>query len=66
MTACGQRARQAVEFLSSLEVRTEQRTWDEANQLLLIDNRSVLHARGDASNDPHRRLTRLTYNEAQP
>lgn len=66
MTACDQRAREAVAFLSSLEARTAQHTWDEANQVLLIDNRSVLHARGDASDDPDRRLTRLTYSEAQP
>jgi hypothetical protein len=66
MTACDQRAREAVEFLSALESKTEQHAWDEVNQVLLIDNRSVLHARGDASDDPDRRLTRLTYSEAQP
>jgi hypothetical protein len=66
MTACDQRAREAVEFLDGLEAKTEQHTWDSQNQVLLIDNRSVLHARGDASDDPDRRLTRLAYNETQP
>lgn len=65
MTACDQRAREAVKFLTSLEATTEH-TWDEANQILLIDNRRVLHARGDATDDPLRRLTRMTYDEAQP
>ncbi len=66
MTACDQRARKAAEFLSDLEDQSHAHAWNEPNQALLIDNRNSLHARGDATDDPDRRLTRLTYRQPQP
>ncbi len=61
MTPCDQRAREAAAFLSELSEEAHKYEWTEPNQVLLIDNRQVLHGRADASNDPDRHLTRLSY-----
>jgi hypothetical protein len=64
MQPCDQRSRQAADFLASLDQELEEHEWTEPNQVLVIDNRQVLHARADATADPQRVLTRLSYDEA--
>lgn len=60
-----QRAREAAQFLASLEDQCEQHDWTESNQVLVIDNRQMLHARADATADPDRVLARLSYDQAE-
>jgi alpha-ketoglutarate-dependent taurine dioxygenase len=59
-----ERAHQAADFLASLSQEIERHEWAESNQVLLIDNRQVLHARADATTEPERLLTRLSYDLA--
>jgi hypothetical protein len=61
MTPCDQRAREVATFLSQLSDEVVDYAWDEPNQFLLMDNTQVLHARGDAADDPERQLTRLAF-----
>jgi hypothetical protein len=61
MTACDQRARETEAFLLSFPHEPFMHEWSEVDQWLLIDNTKTLHARCDASEDPDRRLTRLTF-----
>lgn len=63
MTPCDQRAREAAEFLATLADQAHRYEWNEGQQVLLIDNTQALHARADASDDPHRSITRLTYSQ---
>ncbi|GAA3528012.1 hypothetical protein AFL01nite_02800 [Aeromicrobium flavum] len=35
--------------------------WSEPNQVLVLDNRRVLHARGDATSHPERELKRMAF-----
>jgi alpha-ketoglutarate-dependent taurine dioxygenase len=64
MQPCDQRAREAAGFFASLEDEIERHEWTEPNQVLLIDNRQVSHARDDATEEPERVLTRLSFDQA--
>jgi hypothetical protein len=66
MTPCDQRAREAADFLGSLSGAAQAYEWAEPNQFLLLDNTQMLHARGDASEDDQRCLTRLAYSPRVP
>ncbi len=61
MTPCDQRAREAAESLTTLNDAAHHYEWEQPDQVLLLDNRYVLHARSDAGEDPQRNLTRLSY-----
>jgi alpha-ketoglutarate-dependent taurine dioxygenase len=62
MVACDARAREAAAYLSAA---TEQgavaHEWAGTDEILVIDNRRVLHGRGDATYDTERVLTRLAF-----
>jgi len=48
MTPCDQRARIAAQFLADRK-DTHEHGWTQPNQMLLIDNRQILHARHEVS-----------------
>ncbi|WP_075863429.1 TauD/TfdA family dioxygenase [Gordonia sp. CNJ-863] len=53
------RAQRVAQFFSTRLERATAHTWDTPGQVLAIDNRRVLHARGDATNEPNRAIERL-------
>ncbi|GAB7146297.1 hypothetical protein AWC22_23620 [Mycobacterium riyadhense] len=59
MTAADGRARRAADYLNSRLAAATQFSWDVAGVVLVIANRFVLHARGDATAEPDRRLVRV-------
>lgn len=59
MIPCDARARQSVQFFAERETKEHQ--WCEPAQVLLIDNRRVLHARASAAHEPDREIQRLTF-----
>jgi hypothetical protein len=62
MTPCDQRARDAVRYFESLASKAHRHGWTEPDQVLVIDNRRTLHARGAVSAaDVDRELTRVAY-----
>ncbi|WP_082993278.1 TauD/TfdA family dioxygenase [Mycobacterium sp. 1245111.1] len=63
MTPIDQRARSAVEFFTDHRATAVvEHHWDTPGQLLLIDNRRVLHARANVSEgDEGRRITRMSF-----
>lgn len=61
MTPSDQRAREAMKVLSQLSNEAVDHEWVDPNQFLLIDNWQVLHARGDATGDMRRQLSRLAF-----
>jgi hypothetical protein len=65
MTPCDQRAREAVRYFESLIVNAHRHEWTEPDQVLVIDNRRALHARGAVgADDVDRELTRVAYTVA--
>ncbi|MFI9547603.1 TauD/TfdA family dioxygenase [Streptomyces sp. NPDC052016] len=61
MLPCDARARQAAQFFEEAESSTTEHTWNEPGQVLLIDNRRVLHARASAVDEPQREIRRLSF-----
>jgi alpha-ketoglutarate-dependent taurine dioxygenase len=62
MTPCDQRARDAVRYFESLASKSHRHDWTEPDQVLVIDNRRALHARGAVSAaDVDRELSRVVY-----
>lgn len=60
MTPCDARARHVGEYLAAQLTRAWTWEWTQAGQVLVIDNRSVLHARAAvAEGDEDRALTRV-------
>jgi hypothetical protein len=62
MIPCDARARQVSEYLAAQLARAWTSEWTRAGQVLVIDNRSVLHARAAlADGDGDRELTRVAF-----
>ncbi|MGV9895156.1 TauD/TfdA family dioxygenase [Streptomyces tendae] len=61
MLPCDARARQAVQFFEQEVGSATQHQWSEPGQVLLIDNRRVLHARASAVHEPQREIQRLSF-----
>ena len=62
MTPCDARARQVDDYLAAQLASAWTWQWTQAGQLLVIDNRSVLHARAAvAVGDEDRELTRVAF-----
>ncbi|NEW75477.1 TauD/TfdA family dioxygenase [Streptomyces rapamycinicus] len=61
MMPCDARSRQAVQFFQEKEGSVVEHQWDKPNQVLLIDNRRVLHARGSAIHEPQREIQRISF-----
>lgn len=62
MSPCDQRAREAVLYFESLGPSAHSHQWTEPDQVLVIDNRRALHARGAVSAaDVDRTLFRVAY-----
>jgi hypothetical protein len=62
MTPCDARARHVGEYLAAQLTRAWTWEWTRAGQVLVIDNRSVLHARAAvADGDEDRELTRVAF-----
>ena len=61
MTPCDERSRMVAHvFSQAVEWAVEYR-WEHPGQILLIDNRQVLHARAAADDEPGRELQRVAY-----
>ncbi|WP_433870706.1 TauD/TfdA family dioxygenase [Saccharopolyspora sp. CA-218241] len=61
MLPCDARARQAVQFFDEAATSATEHAWSEPGQVLLIDNRRVLHARASAVDEPHREIQRVSF-----
>ncbi|MGA4975254.1 TauD/TfdA family dioxygenase [Streptomyces cinereoruber] len=55
------RARKAAQFFEQAATTATEHHWSEPGQVLLIDNRRVLHARGSAAHEPQREIQRLSF-----
>lgn len=66
MTPCDARARRVVELVAAGSKHAREYVWDTADQVLLIDNRAVLHARSEvAAGDDGRRVHRIAFTKGQ-
>ena len=66
MTPCDERAREVARHFREAQADAHQHQWAEHGQVLLINNRRALHARGGVSeNDDGRILTRIAYRRPQ-
>jgi hypothetical protein len=62
MTACDDRARQVEDYLEGQLAQAAAVEWAEGGQVLVVDNRRVLHARAAvAEGDAGRELTRVAF-----
>ncbi|WTW95416.1 TauD/TfdA family dioxygenase [Streptomycetaceae bacterium NBC_01309] len=61
MTPCDARARALVEFFKEATDNAIEHQWTEPGQVLLINNRRVLHARASAADDPQREIKRISF-----
>ncbi|MEU9001963.1 TauD/TfdA family dioxygenase [Streptomyces goshikiensis] len=61
MIPCDARARQSVRYFEERESSASEHQWSEPGQVLLIDNRRVLHARASATHEPEREIRRLSF-----
>jgi hypothetical protein len=62
MTACDARARRVEEYLAAQTPEAEDFEWSCGGQVLVLDNRSVLHARAAvAEDDTGRELVRVAF-----
>lgn len=59
MTPVDSRARRVVGHFSKAIDSATQFAWTEPNQVLVIDNRNVLHARDNVVDEPDRLMRRL-------
>lgn len=61
MSPCDQRARASAKYFADVEGEARKYEWSTRNNFVMIDNRMVLHARADATDDHSRLLKRLMY-----
>lgn len=61
MLPCDARARQAVAFFDEAASSEVEHAWNKPGQLLLIDNRRVMHARASAVDEPQREIQRVSF-----
>ncbi|MGA5181326.1 hypothetical protein ACPCBF_16305 [Streptomyces pseudogriseolus] len=61
MIPCDARARQSAQYFADQESSVSEHEWNEPGQVLLIDNRRVLHARASAEHEPEREIQRLSF-----
>jgi hypothetical protein len=62
MTACDARAREVEEYLAAQTTEAEAFEWTDGGQVLVLDNRRVLHARAAvAEDDMGRELIRVAF-----
>jgi alpha-ketoglutarate-dependent taurine dioxygenase len=61
MTPADTRARRVSEYFGDALAAATRFDWTEPSQVLVIDNRTVLHARADAAADPERALERIMF-----
>lgn len=67
MRACDQRAAAAAQYLADQLQHAERHSWATPGTVLLLDNRSVLHARAAvADDDQGREVIRLAYHLPRP
>lgn len=59
MAPADERATRVANYFANVRSSATDHYWDEPNLVLAIDNTRTLHARGDATDDPHRTLHRL-------
>lgn len=59
MSPADGRARRALTFIEAASTMATRLEWDTPNTVLAISNRQVLHARGDATGEPDRRIERV-------
>lgn len=58
MSPADGRARRAATFMEAESTNATRLEWDKPHTVLAINNRQVLHARGDATGEPDRRIER--------
>ena len=61
MTPCDERSRLVARALAQAARWAVEHRWEHPDQILLIDNRQVLHARAAADHEPDRELQRVAY-----
>ncbi|WP_165906316.1 TauD/TfdA family dioxygenase [Streptomyces sp. Z26] len=61
MQPCDARARQTVQYFVDVAKYADEHIWGEPGQVLLIDNRRVLHARASATQEPQREIQRVSF-----
>lgn len=61
MVPCDARARQTVQFFEEAASAATEYRWSEPGQVLLINNRRVLHARAAAAHEPQREIQRVSF-----
>ena len=61
MLPCDARAHQTVRFFEEAATTATEYQWNEPGQVLLIDNRRVLHARSSADHEPQREIQRVSF-----
>ncbi|WP_158104206.1 TauD/TfdA family dioxygenase [Amycolatopsis pretoriensis] len=61
MLPCDARAHQTVRFFEEAATSVTGYRWNEPGQVLLIDNRRVLHARASADHEPQREIQRVSF-----
>lgn len=61
MTPADSRARRALAYLEQALQTATPFFWTEPDQVLVLDNRAVLHGRADAAADPERELKRVMF-----
>jgi hypothetical protein len=61
MIPCDARARQSAQYFEEQESSASEHEWSDPGQVLLIDNRRVLHARASAVHEPEREIQRLSF-----
>ncbi|MFG2994212.1 TauD/TfdA family dioxygenase [Streptomyces sp. NPDC048257] len=61
MLPCDARARRAAQYFEEALGSAIDHRWTEPSQVLLIDNRRVLHARSSAIDEPQREIQRVSF-----
>ncbi len=61
MAPCDARARETVRYFGSLNKSVREHLWDGSGNVLVIDNREVLHARPSVLDEPDRKLYRVAF-----
>ena len=61
MRPADSRARRALKYFEEARASATAFNWTNPDQVLVLDNRTVLHARADAAADPERELRRIMF-----
>lgn len=61
MSPADSRARRALAYFEEMHASATPFEWRDPDQMLVLDNRTVLHARADAAADPERELKRIMF-----